>query len=249
MSSLVFSSPRRRRHAGRLVLAGGLVAVLIAVIAALPSRTPSKRDTLRPGPPQAVRTAKEVALTPARRRAINAVLDRFVPSALERRNLEIARGLVTSSFAAGVTDAQWRRGEIPVFPYKPRDTTFHGWTQNYGYRNEVSLDILVHPSAEEVLGAIAFTAVLKRKHNRWLIDTFVPAASFAKEKKAPRILAPPDFQPNMVTGPNDKSRLSASWLLLPAAVLALIVLVPIGVLLLNVRRNRRALLAYRRGLT
>jgi hypothetical protein len=177
------------------------------------------------------------------------VLDRFVPSALERRNLEIARGLVTSSFAAGVTDAQWRRGEIPVFPYKPRDTTFHGWTQNYGYRNEVSLDILVHPSAEEALGAIAFTAVLKRKHNRWLIDTFVPAASFAKEKKAPRILAPPDFQPNMVTGQNDKSRLSASWLLLPAAVLALIVLVPIGVLLLNVRRNRRALLAYRRGLT
>jgi len=53
----------------------------------------------------------------------------------------------------------------------------------------------------------------------------------------------------MVTGLNDKSRLSASWLLLPAAVPALIVLVPIGVLLLNVRRNRRALLAYRRSLT
>src|SRR6266511_2294248 len=157
MSLLVFSSPCRRRQAGRLVLAGGLVAVLIAVIAALPSRTPSKRDTLRPGPPQAVRTPKEVALTPARRRAINAVLDRFIPSALERRNLEIARGLVTSSFAAGVTDAQWRRGEIPVFPYKPRDAAFHGWTQNYGYRNEISLDILVHPSPEETLGAIAFT--------------------------------------------------------------------------------------------
>src|SRR6266511_6333020 len=92
-------------------------------------------------------------------------------------------------------------------------------------------------------------AVLKRTHKRWLVDAFVPAASFAKEKKAPRILAQPDFLPNMVTGLNDKSRLSASWLLLPAAVPALIVLVPIGVLLLNVRRNRRALLAYRRSLT
>jgi hypothetical protein len=248
MISPVFRSARRRRLAGRLALVGGLIAVLVAAIAALPSRTPSKRDTLGAGTPQVVRTPKEVAMTPARRRAINAVLDHFIPSALERRNLAVARALVTSSFANGVTDDQWRRGEIPVFPYKPRDSTFHGWTLNYGYENEVSLDILVHPSAKEELGAISFTAVLKRKQDRWLIDTFVPAATFASEKKAPRILAQPDFQPNMIVGANHNSRLSATWLLVPAAVLALIVLVPLGILLLNVRRSRRALLAYRRGL-
>jgi hypothetical protein len=249
MLSPVFRSARRKRLAGRLALVGGLIAVLVAAIAALPSRTPSKRDTLGAGTPQLVRAPKEVATTPARRRAINAVLDRFIPSALERRNLEVARALVTSSFASGVTAAQWRRGEIPVFPYKPRDSIFHGWTLNYGYENEVSLDILVHPSAKEELGAISFTAVLKRKQDRWLIDEFVPAATFASEKKAPRILAQPDFQPNMIVGASHNSRLSATWLLIPAAVLALIVLVPLGVLLLNVRRNRRALLAYRRGLT
>jgi hypothetical protein len=195
-----------------------------------------------------VSTPATVAVTAKRRHDIDTLLDGFLPSALERRNLADLRKLVTPSFAAGVTDAEWQRGQIPVLPYKPRDSRFRGWVVNYSYANEVSLDVLVHPSAKEQLGAIAFTAVVKRTHGKWLIDELVPTASFAKEKKAPRILAQPDFQPNMVQGATNKSRLGATWLAVPAAVLATILLVPIVVLLLNIRRNRRAMLAYRRSL-
>ena len=248
MSSLVFSSPRRRRRTGQALAGLGVVAAIAAAIAFLPSRSQTEHATGSSGPAELVRIPESVPVTAARRHEIDALLDSFLPSALERRNLDVARTLVTPAFAAGVTDAEWRRGQIPVLPYEPRDHTYHGWVVNYSYADEVSLDVLVHPSAKEKLGAIAFTAVVKRKHGRWLIDELVPTAAFAKEKKAPRILAQPDFQPNMVVGATHKSRLSSTWLALPAAVLAMIVLVPFAILLLNIRRNRRAMLAYRRSL-
>jgi hypothetical protein len=241
----VFNSPRRRRLALRLALVVVAVGAAVGVVAALPSKTPTHRDTLRPGRPQIVRTPKQVPLTPERRRAVNDVLDRFVPAALRRQHLDEARRLVTSSFAAGVTDAQWRRGEIPVLPYKPRGSRFHGWRLNYSYPREISLDLLVHPSQREELGAIAFTAVLKRTHRGWLIDEFVPAASFATEKKSPRILAQPDFQPNMVQGAHTHGRLSATWLLVPAGVLALIALVPLVFFVRSKHVERRAMRNYR----
>jgi hypothetical protein len=245
MPLTVFTSARRRRLAFRLVGAALAAGVVAGVVVALPSRTPSHRDTLRPGRPQVVRTPAQVGVTPARRRAVDAVLARFIPAALERRRLEEARRLVTPAFTAGVSDAQWRRGDIPVMPYKPRDTRFHGWRLNYSYPREISVDVLVHPAAREQLGAIAFTAVLKRTARGWLVDEFVPAASFAKETKAPRILAQPDFQPNMVAGARRKARLGTAWLLLPVAILALIALIPLAVIVRTRRADRRAMRNYR----
>jgi hypothetical protein len=247
MTSLVFSSPRRRRLTGRVVAALAVIGAIVGAIAILPTRSSNDPVPMTGGAAEIVNTPTTVPVTAKRRQAIDTLLDRFLPSALERRNLAALRTLVTPSFAAGVTDAEWQRGQIPVLPYKPRDSRFRGWVVNYSYANEVSLDVLVHPSAKEELGAIAFTAVVKRTHGKWLINELVPTASFAKEKKAPRILAQPDFQPNMVQGATNKSRLSATWLAVPAAVLATILLLPIVVLLLNIRRNRRAILAYRRS--
>jgi hypothetical protein len=248
MTSLVFDSPRRRRLTGRIAAALVVVGAVAAAITLLPTGSHREPATTPQGAPDVVSAPATVPVTAKRRREIDSLLDRFLPAVLERRDLADARKLVTPAFAAGVTDAEWQRGQIPVMPYKPRDSRFHGWVVRYSYANEVSFDVLVHPSAKEQLGAIAFTAVVKRAHGRWLIDELVPTASFAKEKKAPRILASPDFQPNMVQGSTNKSRLSATWLAVPGAVLATILLVPLVVLVLNIRRNRRAMLAYRRSL-
>ena len=245
MSLPVFSSPRRRRIALRLTAAAIAIGAAAAVVVLLPSRTPSHRETLRPGRPQVVVTPKDVPLTRARRRVVNSLLDRFVPAVLERKQLESARRLVTDGFAAGVTDAQWRNGELPVTPYTPRESRFHGWRLNYSYAREMSVDLLVHPSPREELGAIAFTTVLKRTPRGWLVDEFVPAASFAKETKAPKILAQPDFQPNMVTGAHRNGRLGAGWLLVPAGLLALIPLIPLLVFVRTKMVDRRAMRNYR----
>ena len=89
---------------------------------------------------------------------------------------------------------------------------------------------------------MAVTAVFKQIGRRWLIDSFVPSASFAPESKPAKVVAHPDFSP-LAEG-RGKAQLSTQWLLVPAAVLALIVLVPIGIGIAHLRRSRRAWRAY-----
>jgi hypothetical protein len=123
-------------------------------------------------------------------------------------------------------------------PFKSRNRNFHVWTLHYSYPREMSIEILLHPAKTETLGAQAFTVVLKRSHDRWLIDSFAPSASFAPAQNTPKIRAQPDFTPFATD--RGRNRLSAKWLLLPAGVLALIVLVPLGIGIARFRRSHRA---------
>jgi len=214
-----------------------LVAVVTAAtVVALPKGHESK-EVFRPGA-WVPSTPKHVKLTAERRQAVDRILDTFVPAAVERKDPMRALPLVTSAYRSGISNEEWRRGNLPVFPYHSSNQSFHGWTLNYSYPREMSVEILLHPSAQETLGALAFTVVLKETKRRWLIDSFVPAASFAPQKKTPKILASPDFTP--FADGRGANRLSAQWLLLPAAVLALIVLVPVGIGVAKLRRSRRA---------
>jgi hypothetical protein len=193
-------SPRARRRAwwaaGLLALAG-LVVVLQE---ALP-RGGSFPDTSRPGRPQIVYAPPTAPLTTERRRAINAVLDAFVPAAVERRNPARALSLVTPALRAGISRAAWDRGNLPVIPYDARGKHFHGWTLDYSLQREVSVDVMLQPAATEKRGAIAFTAVFKRDRGRWLVDAFFQAASFAPANaKTSRIIAQPDFRPSAPGG-------------------------------------------------
>jgi hypothetical protein len=239
--SMVFG-PRTLRRVAWVAVLAVVVGGVAAAVLLLPSRSPQRHEVVQGGPAQVVRVPKTVRLTAERTATINAILDRFVPAAVERRHPASAYELVTPAFRAGVTRAEWNDGNLPVFPFDARDGDYHGWTLGHNYANEISVDVLLHPSAKEQLGAIAFTAVFKRRHERWLIDAFVPTASFASEKKAPRILAQPDFTP--YADGRGKARLSAQWLAVPAALLALIAVVPIVLIAANVRRGRRALRAY-----
>ena len=245
----VLASPRRRRRALRLG-AGVLVAgVVAAAIVALPG-VHKPHETLRPGGTVPT-TVKEVRVTPARRHAIDALFDSFVRTAVERHDVARALPLVTPAFRAGVTRSEWMNGNLPVFPYDATGRNFHGWTLNYAYPREISVSLLLHPAPKEKLGPIAFTAVVKKRPGgRWLVDSFVPAAMFAPQKQRPRLLAQPDFMPAAAqpssqavaaapTGRGTDS-LSTTWLVVPAAFLALIVLVPLGAGLVHVRRTRRA---------
>jgi hypothetical protein len=223
----------------------GLSATVAAAIVLLPAS--GKRLPIYAAPKgtrvQVVRIPHAVPMTTARERAIGALIDAFVPTAVERREPLRALKLVTPAFRAGVSRSEWSRGNLPVLPYQTQGAHFP-WTLGYSYPREISVDVLLHPAPSEQLGAIAFTAVFKQRGKRWLIDSFVPAASFAPRHKAPRILAQPDFTPALTTN-GRRAPLSATWLLLPGAVLALIVLVPVGIGLAKWRRGRKASRDYR----
>jgi hypothetical protein len=178
--------------------AAGALAVVVAFLAlsAVLPRGGAPRSTLRPGRPQVVAPIEAVPLTASRRRAIDSLLDAFVPAVVERRDPARALPLVTTAFKEGLSRRDWERGNLPVMPYDARGTRFDSWTLDYSLAREMSVDLLLRPAPAETRGNVAFTAVFRKERGRWRVDSFVPAASFAPES-APvkRISAQPDFTP------------------------------------------------------
>jgi hypothetical protein len=246
MALSVFSmSPRTLRRLRWGAAFAGVVGGVAALIAFLPTAAPEREPSSSSGAARVADAPQEVSLTRAQRRAITELVDAFVPAAIERRNLDLAYKLVTPSFRAGVSRAEWYDGSIPVHPFDARAERHYAWRINYAWPSEVSIEVFLQPSRHEKLGPMAFTGLLVPTGDTWKIEEFVTSATFAPEKKAPRILAQPDFQPNMIEGAHTTSRLSADWLLLPLGVLALVPIVPLVFFIRTKRIERRALRNYR----
>jgi hypothetical protein len=190
-------------------------------------------------------SASTAAPTAANKHAVSALIDAFVPAAVERRNPLRALPLVTPAFRAGVTRKQWAHGDLPVMPYQATGKHFP-WTLDYSSAHEIRATVLLHPAPKEKLGAIAFTAVFKQHGKRWLIDSFIPAASFAPGNARPSILAQTDFLPGGAAEAPGSAKLDQTWLLVPGGFFALIVLGPLAILFVKWRRDRRAWLQHDR---
>jgi hypothetical protein len=230
----VLSSPRMRRRVGWTLAGVAAVAAVVVTVALLPSGE-SSPERLRPTPPgEAVAAAKPLHLTKADRRAISSLLGRFVPAALGREDLTTAYRLASPTMRQGMSLEEWRRGDIPVFPYRAALRGFGGWRLNLAEDEQVNLDLLLHSAAGDDQGSITYTFDVRRIDGRWYVDSAVPTATYAPVHEGGRM-------------PNSKvedQRLDARWLILPTIVLALVVLVPVA---FGLRHWRRSVVAYRRG--
>jgi hypothetical protein len=175
-------------------------------------------------------------LEPADRTAINRTIDAFVATAVRHQNVASSYDLVTPQMRGGMTRAAWAKGDIPVYPYPARGTNWHGWTLDYALKNEVAFELFLQPRRGSKLDPISFSGSVKRVHGRWLVDSFYPAATF--NSKTERVVGPRDFGPTPVSNGAGESTLGAIWFVVPAALAALIVLVPLSFLFLNWARNR-----------
>jgi hypothetical protein len=190
--------------------------------------------------------ALAAGVSPTDRAAINLTLDAFVPAAVARSHSERAWTLATPAMRAGGTRAGWARGELPVAPFPAAGTTFHGWTVDAVRPGAVDLVLLLHPRKRANVGPISFDVTMRKVGGRWLVDSFVPAAVFATPGEVSSIQAAPDFAPGPAAPPFSKSgRIGEDWVLIVPAVLAgLIVFVPLLVLAVHRRRDRRAARQY-----
>ena len=132
---------------------------------------------------QTVAVQKQVPVTATMRRQVDALFDAFVPAAVARRDTGAAYDLTTAAFHADGTRASWAAGDLPVYPYKPRGRTFHGWHVESSYPNDLNLQLYLEP-AKAGEGPVAFDVELLRRHGRWLIDTFYPRTSYAPTQPA-----------------------------------------------------------------
>ena len=190
-------------------------------------------------------------LKPADRRAIDSTLDRFVTTAVQRRDLAASYDLVTPAMKIGISRRAWAHGTTRVMAYPARGSRFHGWTLDLAQPRYVMLDLLLQPRRGASEGPMIFTVELRKLHGRWLMASFQPSASFAGAERTGSMKAFGDYGPLASTNPKPRhvNRIS---LVVPALVLLLIVGLPVAIALRGWRRNRRAERAFgeplRRGL-
>jgi hypothetical protein len=243
----LFESPRFRR---RLFWALGLglpLATIVAVFLLVPSHGPTAAaPTGNEGPAQLASTAPKVSLTPAVRRQIDAVLDRFLPAALERKDEAAGWALAGPEMKDGSTLAGWRKGDTPVPYYQAREKTFHGWQAVDVGQGYVIFDLLVHPAKGSTLAPYVFSGEVVKQHGRWLVNRLYTIAIMNKPTKRHQTpeVGPADFAAGASTGshaPPDSTE-HKSRILPVLGVLAAIALLPLllgGVALRRARRWRR----------
>jgi hypothetical protein len=182
---------------------------------------------------------------PADRAAVDRLLDVFVPAAIARRHSERAWPLTTPTMRQGTERADWAKGFLPVTPFPVMGTSFHGWTLDQSSRNRADLVLLVHLRKGGPVGAVSFDITVRKIHGRWLVDSAVPAATFAAAGSSSKILAQPDFGPGGAAAYSKVAysrtgRVSAKWILIiPAILLGLVVVTPVAVIGAHHVRDRR----------
>jgi hypothetical protein len=185
----------------------------------------------------AVAAPAQAAITRADRAAINRTIDTFIRDGVLAKDVPATYDLVTPAFRGGQSRRSWVRGNTPVYPYPARGTSWHGWTVDYTLKNDVAFELVLQPRRGSNGNPSSFNGEVKKIHGRWLIDSFYVAAVFLPKEH--RVIGPRDFTPGGgASEPSGSSTLGAIWFLVPAAVVGLIVLVPLGFLGLNFFRNR-----------
>jgi hypothetical protein len=186
-------------------------------------------------------------LTAKDRAGIDRTLDVFVPSAIARKHPERALGVVTPKLRAGTTAKEWAAGSLPVSPYPAVGRRFHAWTIDMTARNYVMIDTQLHPPPRSKVEMSNWTIELRKIRGRWLVDSAVPTAWFPREGSGSgNMHASNDLLPQANLTKDRHGRLNAIWFVVPGAILALILALPVGLWFAAWRRNARAYAAYAR---
>jgi hypothetical protein len=211
----------------------------VTIVLLLPEKNyPSGAPSIPEGPAQIVSSAP-AHLTAADRRAINSVLDRFLPAAMERKNPALAWKLAGPEMKAGSTLAEWRRNDSPVPYYPAREQTFHDWqTIDVGQRY-VIFNLLLHPGPGSKLATYNFSGEVVKIGDRWLVNRLYTIAIDNPITKTTHEIGPADFLPQNAAPAGGKSPLGGLGILPAIAILSLILLLPLGFVVLSVVRGRR----------
>ncbi len=236
---------RRLAWLGGLVVAAGIA---VGVIFAIPSpKKENPNPTGAEGPAQTV-AAGNVPLKAGDRRAIDAVLAKFIPAAVARRNADQAWALAGPELKASSSLAAWKKGNSPV-PYFPvKEKTFTGWPTVDVERNQVTFSLLVHPQKGRNLGDYTFSVQAIRRDSRWLINRIYTVAINHPVRGSQHEVGPADFGAPSTGSKSSstKPRLGSSWLIPIVGILSLVIVVPLTlglVLFVRSRRRRRKLAA------
>jgi len=230
-------SPRRRRRLGWTTVAAAVIGAGAVVITLLPNAEKQADSALVEKGATTAAEGPPLALVPARRREIDRLVRNFTVTAVTRADPAAAWKLVSPAMQAAVSRKAWDRGDLPgVLPFEERALKGISWKVVYRTPKRVGLDVLVVAKSGSTQRTLVYQADLVLTGGRLLIDAWAPQAALvggALPKAAP---GPPAAEGQ---SPNARGRLDARWLLVPAAIVATLLLVPATLLARNVLRARR----------
>ena len=247
MKDILRSPRKQKRLAYAVLLPLTFAGLVIAGIKLLPEAKEDPPEVF--GKQQAVNIAaseKTVRLTRADRKLVNESIDMLMNAGVKRQDPEAVYEIATPQLRSQATRAEWRRGDIPVYPYPALGKKFHGWTINYSQRNHLNVDLLVMPSKNRAtLGPVALTLDLRKVRRRWLVDGIFPVATFApippQGNRGP-VVSTYDLVPaaagSAPTGA--RSRLSYAYFVLPAVIIGGGIAMVVGFFVWRAVRDRQA---------
>jgi hypothetical protein len=202
---------------------------------------------------------KHVPFKRTDQRKVHRILAQFISSAVARHDVGKSYDIAGPDLREGLSRKQWTSGDIPVTPYPASKHGQGAWdVVQYSYPKQVGLEVIIFPRPGSGYSiATADVDVVKAKPGKWLVNYFmikkfhgppsvakasakkdVKTAAKAKRRTPPAAAAEPDIQP---PAPDH------TWLILPIALLAMALVVPIVIGTIVWVRNRRAANAYYRS--
>lgn len=244
---LLPASPRQRRRLAWTAVALGIVAVVAAGIVLMPRGESAPETALRTEPGQAAAARPTFRFTPARRREADALVRRFAVQAAARRDPAAVWDDASTAMQASVGRKEWNAGDLPgVVPFDDDALRSLSWRVVYREPDRVGVDVLLVAQPGSKQRSTVYAADLVLERGRLVVDSWAPRTSFATPgpaagKKETTSTSAAPAEPQAARG-----RLDSRWLLVPAGALALVVLVPLGLVVRNIIRSRRAYRRYAR---
>ncbi len=237
------SSPRFRRRLIKVSLLGAVVGAG-ALVSILFWNTATVVETPLYGTADLYAPRIPVKMAAAERRQVIATAARFVDTAVKRDHAERAFELVGPNLRSGTTKANWREGDIPVVPYPVDDAR---WKFDYSYTDEIGLQVAVFPTAGANVRPMVFNMSLRADRagpkRRWLVDSWAPRGGGGSTRPSRSEGSP--FRVDVQSVPERAATsLGAAWLLVPAGLIVLALLVPATLVVVERVRARRAQRAY-----
>ncbi|HMJ00154.1 MAG TPA: hypothetical protein VK488_10010 [Gaiellaceae bacterium] len=190
-----------------------------------PSNIPAHIDNASPKP---------VRLKNRDERRMLEVASRFVHSAVARKEVDRSWDLASAELRAGFTRKGWDAGNLPVSPYPVGQAKFRlEYEDTEGVGVSVSLSPAKgsrDPPGDYLIGLHPLGA---GKQRHWVVDYWQSVPTGAAVGSVSR---------SQVSGTKSVGTFKEgkAWLLVPAGLLSLIVLIPVGIATVHWYRRRRA---------
>jgi len=157
-----------------LLLAGAIAALAVFVgnTASNPKETFSNEPAVDVTKPE-----KSITVPPE----VKTIAQKFIKTAVARKNLESAYTIVGPSIKQGMTLSEWKTGDIAVIPFPVDQLAYAPFKVDYAHPNDVLMEVaLLTNEGSKIKGQTFFIGIKKfgtGDKARWLVDNWVPRSS------------------------------------------------------------------------